>query len=34
MAGETLHVRTFGDPTGPPVVAVHGVYGHGAAGGS
>ncbi len=29
MTGETLHVRTFGDFTGPPLVAVHGVYGHG-----
>lgn len=29
MPTETLHVQTFGDPTGPPVLAVHGVYGHG-----
>ncbi|HEX6352067.1 alpha/beta hydrolase [Actinophytocola sp.] len=25
----TLHVQTFGEPTAPPVLAVHGVYGHG-----
>ncbi|MER0443415.1 alpha/beta hydrolase [Streptomyces sp. Edi4] len=29
MTGKTLHVQTFGDNTGPPVVAVHGVYGYG-----
>ncbi|MFF4079338.1 alpha/beta fold hydrolase [Streptomyces sp. NPDC001777] len=29
MTGEMLHVRTFGDVTGSPVVAVHGVYGYG-----
>lgn len=29
MAGATLHLQTFGDASGPPVVAVHGVYGYG-----
>jgi lipase len=29
MPGEILHLQTFGDPAAPPVLAVHGVYGHG-----
>jgi len=29
MSTETLHVQTFGEPAGPAVLAVHGVYGHG-----
>lgn len=29
MEGVRLHVRRFGDPTGRPVLAVHGIKGHG-----